>query len=396
MNACASCAISGVALSPVPIAQTGSYAMTRRSSCGRAVTWRRRTSSVSSASRCSSVSPTHAITPSPAASAASARRATPSSVSPKSCRRSEWPTSEPATPSSRSIGAEISPVNAPSGSQWTFCAYVVRPAATQSARRVYGGQTIASRPASASGSGPRNIFQLPATITSSYDGIAATPGSSFPSSSSRLAPPPVETHETRSARPSSLSARTESAPPTTVNASAFAATASATAFVPVGEARPLEDAHRAVPEDRPRRRERLGEARARLRPDVEAEPAVGQLVVAADARLGVGGELRGADDVDRAARRGSRAGFPSRSSSAIFPPISTVSARPPRLRSTPSLSSTFAPPEMRTNGRSISPSRRPRCSSSSSRRRPAYAGRRCATASVEACARCAEPNASLT
>ena len=56
-----------------------------------------------------------------------ARRATVSSVSPKYCRRSEWPTSEPATPSSSSIGAEISPVYAPSGSQWTFCAYVVRP-----------------------------------------------------------------------------------------------------------------------------------------------------------------------------------------------------------------------------------------------------------------------------
>src|SRR5204863_3128101 len=63
-------------------------------------------------------------------------------------------------------------------------------------------------------------------------GIAATPGSSLPSSSSRLAPPPVETHETWSARPSSFSARTESAPPTTEKARLFAATACATAFVP--------------------------------------------------------------------------------------------------------------------------------------------------------------------
>ena len=85
------------------------------------------------------------------------------------------------------------------------------------------------------GSGPRNIFQLPATITARIlrvAGIAATPGSSLPSSSSRLAPPPVETHEIFSARPSSFSARTESAPPTTENARSFAATASATAFVP--------------------------------------------------------------------------------------------------------------------------------------------------------------------
>jgi cation diffusion facilitator family transporter len=46
-------------------------------------------------------------------------------------------------------------------------------------------------------------------------GIADTPGSSLPSSSSSEAPPPVETHETRSVRSSSRSARTESAPPTT-------------------------------------------------------------------------------------------------------------------------------------------------------------------------------------
>src|SRR5262249_56306548 len=47
-------------------------------------------------------------------------------------------------------------------------------------------------------------------------GIAATPGSSLPSSSSSEAPPPVETQETRSASPRSWSARTEPPPPTTV------------------------------------------------------------------------------------------------------------------------------------------------------------------------------------
>jgi hypothetical protein len=45
-------------------------------------------------------------------------------------------------------------------------------------------------------------------------GITATPGSSSPSRSSSAAPPPVESQETLSARPSSLSARAESAPPT--------------------------------------------------------------------------------------------------------------------------------------------------------------------------------------
>src|SRR5207248_496250 len=37
-------------------------------------------------------------------------RATVSSVSPKYCRRSEWPTMAPAAPTSSSIGAESSPV----------------------------------------------------------------------------------------------------------------------------------------------------------------------------------------------------------------------------------------------------------------------------------------------
>ncbi len=49
-----------------------------------------------------------------------------------------------------------------------------------------------------------------------FSGIAATPGSSLPSSSSSEAPPPVETQEISSASPSSLTARTESPPPTTV------------------------------------------------------------------------------------------------------------------------------------------------------------------------------------
>ncbi len=70
------------------------------------------------------------------------------------------------------MGGEISPVYAPSGSQWTFCAYVVSPASTHACSAVYGGATIASTPstaasreASSDGSGPANIFQLPATIT---------------------------------------------------------------------------------------------------------------------------------------------------------------------------------------------------------------------------------------
>ena len=46
-------------------------------------------------------------------------------------------------------------------------------------------------------------------------GMTATPGSSVPSRSSSAAPPPVDSHDTSPSRPSSRSARAESAPPTT-------------------------------------------------------------------------------------------------------------------------------------------------------------------------------------
>src|SRR6185503_7747685 len=50
-------------------------------------------------------------------------------------------------------------------------------------------------------------------------GITATPGSSLPSSSPSAAPPPVEAHETRSSRPSSLRAFFFNDTATTENAS---------------------------------------------------------------------------------------------------------------------------------------------------------------------------------
>src|SRR5438067_4916306 len=118
---------------------------------------------------------------------------------------------------------------------------MVRPLSTATARDVNGGQITTSTPSGGENAEQKarvsacvlNIFQLPAISTSrSYvSGIAATPGSSLPARSSRDAPPPVDTQETSCVRPSSLSARTESPPPTTEYASE-SATASATAFVP--------------------------------------------------------------------------------------------------------------------------------------------------------------------
>src|SRR3954454_21447064 len=114
ISPCACRACPADAVWPVPIAQTGSYAITSRS-CGptasfSASTWMRSTSSVCPDSRSSSDSPTQAITRSPPSRPATVRLATVSSVSPKYCRRSEWPTIAPFTPSSVSMAAETSPV----------------------------------------------------------------------------------------------------------------------------------------------------------------------------------------------------------------------------------------------------------------------------------------------
>src|SRR5207244_8482656 len=122
---------------------------------------------------------------------------TVSSVSPKYCRRSEWPTIAPRTPSSTSIGAEISPVNAPSRAQWTFCAYVAIPLETTVASDTYGGQRVESTPAGGSNAsqnaaasrGPLNIFQFPATSTTPHLMRARGIGAPSASGSDRDASP---------------------------------------------------------------------------------------------------------------------------------------------------------------------------------------------------------------
>ena len=194
-----------------------------------------------------------------------------------------------------------------------------------------------------------------------------------------------------------MSARTESAPPTTENASWFAATASRDGLRALGERaatrrRPSARSRRSSAHPRSARRSAsASRARCRARASRRAARRTRRR-----RDCGVPRELRGGHDVDRQldleVERDSRPAAPRPSCRR------SARCRPGRrgCSSTPSLSSTFAPPEMSTNGRSTSPSRRPRCSSSARSSRPAYAGSRCATASVEACARCAEPNASLT
>mmetsp|Transcript_30792 Transcript_30792/g.43111 ORF Transcript_30792/g.43111 Transcript_30792/m.43111 type:complete len:203 (-) Transcript_30792:560-1168(-) len=113
-----SCAWSGVAVLPVPIAQTGSYAITMFSKLfeGTRVaterSWRVMTDKVLPLSRSSSVSPTHKTTFSPAFKACTVFIAMVSSDSLSSgrCLRSECPRITQFTPTSLSISAVYSPV----------------------------------------------------------------------------------------------------------------------------------------------------------------------------------------------------------------------------------------------------------------------------------------------
>ena len=115
---------------------------------------------------------------SPDANAATALRFTVASVSPNSVRRSEWPTITYSAPASRIIGALISPVNAPSRSQYRSCAaittLVLRAASAAACSAVNGVASTISTSAT-SFTRPRNsltyftvsatvlyIFQLPA------------------------------------------------------------------------------------------------------------------------------------------------------------------------------------------------------------------------------------------
>src|SRR5436190_8570855 len=216
-------------------------------------------------------------------------------------------------------------------------------------------------------------------------GIALIPGRSLPSRSSSAAPPPVDAHETRSVRPSSFNARIESAPPTTENASA-PATASATAFVPAanrGHSKtPIGPFQKIVLDSEsslPKRSRVSGPMSSPSQPPGRSSNA--QTVDSAWASNDAAATTSTGNTTSKSS------GFCSRSSSAILPPIKTVSAVPPSSRKTPSLSSTFAPPDTSTKGRSTSPSSPPSCSNSRSSNSPAYAGSSFATPTVDACAR---------
>ena len=185
MNAQTSSACSAVAVLPVPIAHTGSYAMVTFFSSSSVTShrssliWRATTSSVMLHSRSQSSSPTQTMGLRPAARAALVLLLTVSSVSPKYCLRSLCPSTTYSTPISLSIPVLISPVNAPDSAQWQFSApiLILVPCAASiaAARSTYGTHATTSHPASlTSGAisassafaseGVLFIFQLPAMI----------------------------------------------------------------------------------------------------------------------------------------------------------------------------------------------------------------------------------------
>src|SRR4029453_11618925 len=211
------------------------------------------------------------------------------------------------------------------------------------------------------------IFQFPATSIYA-SGITATPGNSLPSRNSSAAPPPVETQEMRPASPTSWSARTESAPPTTVNPST-SATASATAFVPSANRRPPNTPMGPFQKTVFARRIRAPKSARVFGPMSSPSQPSGSSSYGTT-RVSASGSNAAAATHSPGKTTSKSRGFSSRTSSAIFPPISTSSALPPRFRSTPTFSSTFPPPEVRTNGRSTSPSSWPSSSSSRSSSRP--------------------------
>jgi hypothetical protein len=118
--------------------------------------------------------------------------------------------------------------------------------------------------------------------------MTTTPGRSLPSRSSSDAPPPVEILH-RAHRVAAADDRVRVRPRYRLRHR----------LRPRSEPGPLEDAHRPVPEDGARVGDPQGEALARLRADVEPEPAGRGLLDAGDGRLRVRPERLRGDDVER-------------------------------------------------------------------------------------------------
>src|ERR1700752_1077525 len=247
---------------------------------------------------------------------------------------------------------------------------------------------------------------------------AATPGSSFPSRNSSDAPPPVETCVSLSSMPAT--AATEAPPPTTVTApfcpastSAFAtarvpASNGGVSNTPIGPFQKIVFARSSlarksccVVSSMSNTAQPFGTPSAGT--DLLSLPRSSDGAITAPRGRISFLPLCVSSSFARAMRSGSTNEFPTSSPiaakkvHAMAPPINNSSTFGNKDLITSIFPEIFAPPSTAMNGRLGLSSSCPRYSSSFSIRNPATAGlSRWATASVDECARWAEPNASFT
>ena len=188
MNACTLCAMAGVAVRPVPIAHTGSYAMTTRpdaisaaeTEASAPASCAAHTSLTKPSSYCALDSPTQITGLRPASRIARVLSPTISSVSPNNSRRSEWPTRTNSHPTLAAMAREVSPVYAPEEAWYTFWHPSATPEpfrmAATGARKGAGGQHRTSLDAIAA---PPSAFAAAATSAASVSASASVPGFIF-------------------------------------------------------------------------------------------------------------------------------------------------------------------------------------------------------------------------
>src|SRR5215470_3098351 len=248
---------------------------------------------------------------------------------------------------------------------------------------------------------------------------AATPGSVRPSRNSRKAPPAVEMYPILSLTPAALTAAIVSPPPITLNAGA-PATARATATVPAANGgfskTPIGPFHTIVlavastavkrstvrgPMSRPICVSGISRMPT-ARPAALSTPSA---TITSTGSVSCTPRRRAASTAARAVsmRSGSTSDRPTawprarRNVKAMPPPITSASTLPIRCSTSATLSETLAPPSTATSGRAGASRIRPSAESSCCMSNPAAAGCRwCVMASIEACARWAAANASLT
>ena len=234
---------------------------------------------------------------------------------------------------------------------------------------------------------------------------ACSPGRSPSSMSSSDAPPPVDTWSMRSASPKWRTADALSPPPIDGEAAAIGDRFGnrARCRPRTARARTRPSGRSTAPSPRPRSRRRSGpRSRARCR-GPSARRGSRRRARGASARrpscrprrrrrsgsrCGPSSAARGSARPGRPARASRRRCAPcaARNVNAIAPPMSSVSQRSSSASSTPSLSLTFTPPRIATNGRFGASSSPPSTSTSRASSRPAADGHaRSGGPTIDAC-----------